>query len=456
MGVVIGGYDEVIRDKIVQSTATLSTPRVARHVALPALRGKAIAVIGMRRVGKTEYLQQCRAEQLAAGCTPEALVYLNFEDERLEGFTAADLGQIPDLHVRMFPSVANTKVTFYWDEVQLIEGWETVVRRLLDSGFEFVLSGSSAKLLSREIATSMRGRGWEIAMYPFGFDEHMRFRVLTQSEFTPDWPLANLAAVGSRKSALIDRAFSDYLAIGGFPEAQNLPREDRRTLLQGYVDAVMLRDVVERHKVTNPTALRWLIRRLLSSPGGLFSVTGFAADLKSQALRVGRELLYEYLDHIEDAFLVHTIPVATDSEKRRQVNPRKAYPADTGLIPVFDRSGKSNIGHALEVAVFTELKRRGAEVAYVKTTEGTAVDFLARNRDGSESLLQVCTSIDNPEVKAREVRALVAAAKEHPRAERLILTLESRTPFPATPKGIRVLPAWRWILEGPPVSHRSA
>lgn len=149
---------------------------------------------------------------------------------------------------------------------------------------------------------------------------------------------------------------------------------------------------------------------------------------------------------MEDAFLLHTIPVATDSEKRRQVNPRKAYPADPALIPVFDRSGKANTGHALETTVFIELQRQRAEVAYVKTASGFEVDFLARHADGSEYLIQVCTSVDDPETLAREVRALQDAASEHPLARQLILTAESRTPFPTIPAHLQILAAWQWML----------
>lgn len=149
---------------------------------------------------------------------------------------------------------------------------------------------------------------------------------------------------------------------------------------------------------------------------------------------------------MEDAFLLHTIPVVTDSEKRRQVNPRKAYPADPALIPVFDRSGKANTGHALETTVFIELQRQRAEVAYVKTTSGFEVDFLARHADDSEDLIQVCTNVDDPETLAREVRALQDAATEHPRARPFILSAESRTPFPTIPAPLQILAAWQWML----------
>ena len=313
------------------------------------------------------------------------------------------------------------------------------MRRLLDTpGHEIFLSGSSAKLLSREIATSMRGRAWEITIHPFSLREFLRHH----GHEIP----SNPSALSAKKTATLDHHFTRYLETGGFPEAQGLDAPTRRQLLQGYVDVLLLRDVIERHRIANTTALRWLVRRLLSSPASLFSVTKFSTDLKSQGIPVARDHLYELLAHLEDAFLLHTVPVATDSEKRRQVNPRKVYPADPALIAVFDRSGKPNTGHALETAVFIELQRRHSEIAYVKTANGYEVDFLARHADGSQDLIQVCSSVDDLDTLAREVRALEDASTEHPQARRLILTGESRLPFPAVPDFIQILPAWQWML----------
>ena len=432
--------EQVIKDKILTAAETPPPGLTRRDVTLPSIKNKALAVVGMRRAGKTTYLHQCRGDLLAEGRSPERLVYFNFEDERLGDLDANQLRLIPEIHARSFPEPADEPVTLFLDEIQRVEGWEVFARRLLDTpGYELFLSGSSAKLLSREIATSMRGRGWEIPIHPFSFSEFLRHH----GHEIPEDP--NLLT--SKKAMALDHHFGKYLQVGGFPEAQELAAVERRQLLQGYVDVLLLRDVIERHEVVNPTALRWMVRRLLGSPASLFSVTKFAADLKSQGIAAGRETLYEFLDHLTDAFLLQVIPVATDSEKRRQVNPRKVYPADPGLIPVFDRSGKANTGHALESAVFIELQRLGAEVAYVKTPGGFEVDFLARHVTGGESLIQVSAIVDDPDTLTREVRALEDASTQYPHAEKLLLTQESRFPFPEVPASIRILPAWQWMLE---------
>jgi predicted AAA+ superfamily ATPase len=431
---------QIIQEKILLALEAPLPVFTRRDARCPALFGKAMAVIGMRRAGKTTFLHQMRAERIAAGRNPQCQVYFNFEDERLGGLEAGQLSLIPQAHLRLFPEPSHEPVTLYLDEIQTVAGWEKFVRRLLDEGaHEVFLSGSSAKLLSREIATSMRGRSWEVAIHPFSFAEWMRHH----GHELPHDP----ARLTSRRAAMLDRHFREYLETGGFPEAQGLPLAARRQLFQNHVDVLLLRDVIERHNVANVTALRWMVRRLLGNPAGPFSVTKFDADLKSQGIPAGRETLYEMLGHLEDTFLLRAIPVATDSEKRRQVNPRKVYPVDHALAPVFDRSAKANTGHALEVAVYNELQRRGAEVGYVKTNSGHEVDFLSLGMDGARCLIQVCESVDDPGTLMRETRALVEASEELRCKNLLLLTGASRMPFPEVPGPIRILPAWQWMLE---------
>lgn len=433
-------FAAVVQEKILASLETPLPNLTRRDARVPEIGGKAMAVIGMRRAGKTSFLHQERADRIARGRTPERQVYFNFEDERLAGMSAEHLRLIPETHLRLFPEASAEPVTLFLDEIQAVSGWETFARRLLDEGgYELFLSGSSAKLLSREIASAMRGRGWEIVIQPFSFREYLRHH---EHEIPDD-----VGKLTARKAALLDRYFAGYLEAGGFPEAQGLTPPERRQLLQGYVDVLMLRDVIERHGVGNVTALRWMVRRLLGNPGGLFSITKFEADLKSQGIPAGRESLYEMLAHLEDAFLLDAIPVATDSEKRRQVNPRKNYPVDQALGPVFDRSRKANLGHALEVAVHAELRRCRAATGYVKTRDALEVDFLSREADGGQSLIQVCADADDSDTLAREVRALQSAAKEHAVDRQLILTAASRLPFPRVPDPIEILPAWQWMLE---------
>jgi len=433
-------FQGIIREKLILAGETPLPELTEREATVPETPGKAKTVIGMRRSGKTYFLHQQRNRYIQQGWQPERLVYFNFEDERLAGLQARDLGLIPTTHARLFPEIADQPVVFFLDEIQLVEGWESFARRLLEESRNVLyLSGSSAKLLSREIASSMRGRGWEIVIFPFSFREYLRHR----GSSVPEQP----ERLPHREQIVMDRCFADYLLTGGFPEALSFDPLNRCQLLQSYVDVLLLRDIIERHRISNPTALRWMTRRLLGNAGSLFSITKFEADLKSQGIAAGRETLYEMLSHMEDAFLLKAMPIATDSEKRRQVNPRKIYPIDHALTPVFDRSSKSNLGHTLEVVVHNELIRQGAELGYFRTKDGYEVDFLSRNQDGSQWLIQVCADVDAPETLARELRALKAANRECQANRQIILTAESRLPFPSVPPAVEILPAWKWILE---------
>jgi uncharacterized protein len=422
-----GQFRALVRRKIVDSQAAAIPESTRRDIRVPAVEGKAMAVIGMRRAGKTTFLWQEMAERLARGTPREGLLFFGFEDERLAGMSAGDLHVVVEEYYRLHPEWRDQqRAVFFFDEIQVVPGWETFARRLLDTErIELFLSGSSARLLSREVATSMRGRAMEVRIYPFSFREALR-----HEGREPDKPFDRLTK--AERSGLEKFLFL-YLEQGGFPEAQGLNVRDRTELLRGYVDVVLLRDVVERHAVSQPTALRWMVRRLLGNAAGSFSVNRFHQDLRSQGMSIAKDTLHAYLGHIEDAFLVRTLSLATDSERRRMVNPRKVYPIDIGLIPIFDRSSRANTGHALETCVLLELERRGAEVAYVRTPGGFEVDFLARYPEGDEELIQVCSSLDAPQTQEREVRALLDAAREYPAAGLHLITLDctARLQLPA-------------------------
>jgi uncharacterized protein len=435
-----GQMRDVVRQKIADALVAPVPSFTRREVRLPKVRGKAVAVIGPRRAGKTTFLWQILSDRLASGTEREGLLYFNFEDERLAGMTAADLHLVVEEYYRLHPEWRDKRrVALFLDEVQAVPGWETFARRLLDTEkVELFLSGSSARLLSREVATSMRGRAMEALVFPFSFREFLR-----HCGREPNRPVERLPK--AVRSAL-DKDLRQYLMSGGYPEAQGVTGRDLFDLLRGYVDTAMLRDVVERHAVSHPLALRWMVRHLLGNAGGSFSVNRLEKDLRSQGVRVARDTLHDYLAHLEDAFLVRTISIATESERRRMTNPRKAYPIDPGLIPVFDRSGKANLGHALETAVMLELERRGAEIAYVRTQAGHEVDFLARYHGGRQDLIQVCADLDDPTVREREFRSLLEVARTYRRARPLVISL---TPDPVKdlPDGVTVCWAADWLLE---------
>jgi predicted AAA+ superfamily ATPase len=258
-------------------------------------------VLGVRRAGKTTFVHQLRRERVAAG-TPRALVpYVNFEDERLAEIEAGELGFLIEEHGRRVSGTSATEsVLWCFDEIQLVRGWERFVRRLLDGGgVEVVVTGSSASLLSREIGTALRGRAWAVPLYPFGFAEAL----VHQGHSVP----ADASWLTPAARSQVEHDFLRWLEVGGFPEAQRLDAASRRQLLRDYVDVAMLRDVVERHGVSNVTGLRWLVRHLLGSAGSPFSVEKFHRTLKSQGIAISRDTLHQLLAHLDDCFLVRIV-----------------------------------------------------------------------------------------------------------------------------------------------------
>jgi predicted AAA+ superfamily ATPase len=430
---------DLIRQKIVDSVASPVPELTRRDIHLPAIAGKATAVIGMRRTGKSTFLWQVLGERLSQGVPRESLLYFGFEDERLAGIGAAELQFLLEEYFRLYPQMRDRGgPAFFLDEIQVATGWEGFARRLLETErIDLFLSGSSARLLSREVATSMRGRAMEALVHPFSFREYLRHLGKEPSLEVRRLPKAARSA--------LEGDLRKYLGEGGFPESIGVNARDRFELLRGYVDTALLRDVIERHEVSHPVALRWLVRHLLFNAAGLFTVNKFYGDLKSQGVQVAKDTLHEYLSHLEDAFLIRTVSVATKSERRRMVNPRKVYPVDPGLIPVFDPTGESNLGHSLETCVMLELERRGAEIHYVRNRTKSEVDFLARYPDGRHELLQVCAEMVN-QVRDRELRGLTDALVENRKATAHLVVLDPNQP-PNLPDDIRWHAASEWLLD---------
>ena len=410
-----------------------------RDACLPAVAGKVHAVIGMRRAGKTTFLWQLLAA-CRTGLSAERAFYLSFDDDRLAGIGVDQLGFLLEEYYRRHPSLRGREVVHWFlDEIQLVPEWERFVRRVMDTErVAMVVSGSSARMLSREVHTSLRGRGMETVIQPFSFREFLRHRDEEPEHEAGRWT--------SSQRSLVEKRFREFLIEGGFPEVQGLAPSLRMDLLQGYVDTVLFRDVVERYGVSQVTALRWIVRQCLRNPAGSFSIHRLHLDLKAQGHGVAKEAVHAMLGHLLDAFLIAGVALATESERQRNSNPRKLYPADPGLIRAFDASGRSNVGHALETAVFNELERRRMDVGYVKTGSGLEVDFLARHPAGGEHLIQVSADLTDPKTLARELRAMTEAAHQYPQAIRRLLVLNRDALAGVAIPGIIVQPAYEWLL----------
>ncbi|MBI3820294.1 MAG: ATP-binding protein [Planctomycetes bacterium] len=427
-------------DQIVADFQDWKLPELTpRRASLSLLPRKADVVVGMRRSGKTFRLFQEIQSLISGGMERSRILYINFEDERLLPLDAKRLQEIPEALYRRFPENRGRECWYLFDEIQNIDGFEGFVRRILDQfSARVILTGSSARLLGREISTKLRGRATTTEILPFSFRESL---ACAKVNIPTKWP-----APAEARSRL-EHHFHRYLGTGGFPEVHDLDDAKRVRLLQEYMNVVLLRDVAERYSVTNITALRYLMRRLVHAPATLFSMNKIFNDLRSQGLSVGKDSLHAYLTYFEDAFLLFSVNLASTSERRRMVNPRKCYLVDHGLARAASFEADRDIGHLLENIVYVELRRRFAKIEYYITNSGHEVDFLAEDLLGNRSVIQASADISKAPTRDREVRALDEAMRECRLRESVLVTLREEELITVGSGRIRVVPAWRWLCE---------
>jgi hypothetical protein len=380
-------------------------PRLTlRDANVPEVEGKIFAIIGMRRTGKTYFLYQKMQERLDSGTPWSSILYLNCEDDRLQALQGGGLAEAIEAFYALYPENHRRRVFLFLDEIQNVRGWPEVLRRFLDTrDVRIFVTGSSARLLAKEIASSLRGRSLSVEIAPFSFAERLRF----QGDVLPTDPRALGPAA---RNTILDRLRTHALE-GGFPETLGLELPARREILRNYVDVVILRDIVERHGVSNVALVRYLIRTLLATAGSLFTVNKFFRDLKSQGIAVAKGTIHEFLAYVEDAFLAFLVPIAADSIRKRQVNPRKVYAVDPGLVRVFTFQTE-NRGALFENLLHCDLRRFGCELAYHLTRSGREVDFVATFPDGRRRLYQAAFDVSEASTLRREELALEEAKQE--------------------------------------------
>jgi predicted AAA+ superfamily ATPase len=393
-------------------------------------------IIGPRRVGKTFFMFQKMKELLAAGTKREEILYLNFEDPRLIESNFKEIRDIIKLHWEIFPSAKELHI--FIDEPQNIKNWEVAVRSLHDEGFDIFLTGSSSKLLSKEIATSLRGRTLTYLLLPFSFKEFLRLK-----GFAAD-PLR----LSSRERSLLMNLYNEYLEFGGFPEiASETGRENKLRMINEYFDLVVYKDIVERYKIKNVMLIKWLVRSLVSSFSKEFSAHKIYLSLKSKGLRLSKNTLYAYLSMLQDTMFVFFLPHFDWSIKRRELSINKVYLCDTCFTKLSEVSG--DIGRKMENIVFLELKRRLgpiSELFYWQDVQGKEVDFVIKE-GRIKQLIQVCRNIDDFDVKKRELSALLKASKELKCKNLLVITEDYEAKEKHDGKTIAFIPLWKWLLQ---------
>ncbi|HBI21977.1 MAG TPA: ATPase [Legionella sp.] len=388
---------------------------VPRQALFPDIKNKINVAIGMRRTGKTYFIFQKIARLIKDGIPLSTILYINLEDDRLLPLTREKLAGLLDGFYSIYPENHEKKCYLFLDEIQNIEDWAIVVRRFFDSKHvEIYLTGSSAKLLSKEIATSLRGRSLATEIWPYDFSEYLQ-----ATDHSIDKSL-----YGSATRDKLAQAFRLYLEIGGFPEVVDYDQSTREQTLQEYVTIVTYRDIIERHKIANHSVIKYLIVSMIANVAKPFSINKFYNDLKSQGYKISKDCLYDYAQYIEDAFLAFSVPLYSESIRKVQANPKKTYAIDSGLVRAMTLDHTNDLGRLFENLIYLDLRRQGFTVYYYLTEARYEVDFLIKTPQGKKELIQVTWDMSDPDTKLREERALAAAMAELSIPGRII-TLES-------------------------------
>lgn len=426
-----------LKEIIVDFQNTLFETGVSRHVNVTPIPGKATVCIGVRRSGKSTFMFQIIQKLIDAGVQRQSILYLNFFDDRLHGLQHESLNVIAEAYFSLYPEKKNTEKFYcFFDEIQAVSDWEPFVDRLMRTeSCEVYITGSSAQMLSREIATQMRGRSLSWEMFPFSFNEYLDLKGVESD-----------GALTTKKRLFIQKAFEGYWETGGFPEVAELPRHLRIKIHQEYFNAMLFRDLVERHDISHPRAIKDLAHWLVDNTASLYSVNNLTGYLKSLGHKVPKSAVSDYLQWFEDAYVLFTVRIFDASLARSNTNPKKIYCIDHALVTSVGSGILVNSGHLLENLVFIALRRITPDIFYFKSKGGREVDFIVRKQDRSLMLVQVCETLADPQTRKREIAALDEAMDELKTNTGFIVTRNEEETIHGRAGSIRIVPAWRFLL----------
>ncbi len=406
---------------------------VPRDLELPHALGKIQSIIGPRRAGKTTYLYSMIKQAREGGADPRHQIYINFEDERFS-FNRESFQQILDAYQQLYPDIALKDVSFYFDEIQEVPGWEKFLHRLQNEGSgEIYVTGSSATLLSREIASRLRGRTLSSTLLPFSFRERLRYF---------DIDTDNIYAASKRNRLLAQ--FDQHLHRGGYPEVFEVDQPTFIRILQEYGDVLLYRDILERHNLHNPHVVREFMLRLIANNSKLVSVNKLYNDFRSRGVSTSKDTLYGLIDHFVDAYAIFQIKKYDRSVARREQSQSKVYVNDTGYATAYRPAFSNDAGQKLETLVLLKFMENQQEVFYFNRGRREC-DFVVTDRDEIIDLIQVCYEL-NDDNRKREIQGLTTAMKETGRDHGLLLTYNEEDQLDTEAGQIQVLPTWKWLL----------
>lgn len=384
-------------------------------------------LIGVRRAGKSFMLYQQIQQNLKRGITWDSMLYINFEDERLMGMTAQELNLILEVHGMM----SKERPILFLDEIQNINGWEKFARRLADNKYRVYITGSNAKMLGSDVATTLGGRYITKHIMPYSFPEFLQANEVSYDSNT-------LATTFGR--AEVQRHFTNYFRFGGFPEGARLA--SKRDYINSVYQKIYLGDIASRNKIENQFSLRVLFRKLAESVKQPISFTRLTNIIASTGAKLSKPTLINYLEYSKDAFLVYPIKNIADNLTQRETNP-KYYFVDNGIISILAMDVDTSL---MENMVAMELLRRyGLEEQVFFYNKNVEVDFYIP--DAATAIQVSYNPKKSDETWERESTALIKLSKVLDCKRLIILSYELEENIELKGLNIEVIPVWKWLLD---------
>ena len=402
-----------------------------RQFYIPLDSKKIISLIGVRRSGKSSILFDM-INTLRQKVPKENIIYINFEDDRLYPLELSHLDMILESYYELYPTKRDEKVYLFLDEIQAVPQWEVYVRRIYDTlNLQIFITGSSAKLLSTEMATSLRGRTISYEIFPFSFKEYLRFQNIE----------VNLHS--SKSLSFIKNALSSYLKDGGFAETIGEDKTIAREILSDYLELIVYKDIVDRYNISNRSLLKILNKYCFTNIATLISFNKLCNDFKSQGYKLSKDTLFQYISHLEDAYALFTVPIYRNSIKEEQRNPKKVYAIDNGFKKIYDYAIDKDISKLYENLVFLPLRAKTKNIYYFKQNQ--EVDFYAK-LDDSEILVNVSYKIEDTKTRKREIDGLLEAMEYFKLKNAYLVTEDEDTTIEIEDKKIFIVPLYKYLL----------
>lgn len=427
---------EILKEIILDFQGQQFPKTVHRHLRYEIVKNKAFVCIGVRRCGKSTLLFQLVEELLKEGVERDNFLYINFFDDRLTELRKGNLSLITEAYFSLYPEKKNSETVYcFFDEIQEVTGWEMFVERLMRTErCKVFISGSSAKMLSKEIATQMRGRSIAWELFPFSFAEFLDFAEVDYRSLT------------SKSRFTIQKRFEEYWEKGGFAEVFGVSETVRVLIHQEYYRTIVHRDVIERHDALHPQAVVQLSHRLVNSVSSLYTINRLTDFLKSQGYKISKSFVSECMEWFEDAFFLFTVKIFSRSVTKQNVNPKKVYCIDSAFVRSVSSQMFTDRGSLLENLVFLHLRRFTDRISYYRTAHGHEVDFLWLDDRAKRHLVQVCSSLKDTKTRERELRALYEAMTELKETSATLVSAGEEEEIREGTKRIKVIPAWKYFL----------